>query len=46
VRDWLESQPWDKNSPPPALPDEVVRKTRGKYIEAFERITGQPFEWA
>ena len=38
VRDWLETTGWDKNSPPPALPDEVVTKTRRKYIEAYERF--------
>jgi phosphoribosylaminoimidazole-succinocarboxamide synthase len=42
VRDWLERSGWDKNSPPPALPDEVVRRTRGKYLEAHERLTGKP----
>jgi len=41
VRDWLESTAWDKNSPPPALPDDVVVQTRAKYIEAFERLTGR-----
>lgn len=41
VRDWLETCGWDKNSPPPTLPDEVVAKTRGKYLEAFERLTGR-----
>lgn len=40
VRDWLETTGWDKNSPPPALPDDVVAKTREKYVEAFERLTG------
>lgn len=45
VRDWLETSGWDKNSPPPALPDEVVAKTRQKYIEAFERLAGRPFSW-
>lgn len=44
VRDWLETTPWDKNSPPPELPDHVVQKTREKYIEAYERLTGQIFE--
>jgi len=44
VRDWLESTSWDKNSPPPALPDDVVQKTREKYLEAYQRITGRPFE--
>ena len=38
VRDWLTASGWDKNSPPPELPAEVVAKTRAKYIEAFERI--------
>jgi phosphoribosylaminoimidazole-succinocarboxamide synthase len=41
VRDWLESTPWDKNSPPPALPDDVVAKTREKYVEAYEQLTGK-----
>jgi len=41
VRDWLETAGWDKNSPPPALPDEVVRRTREKYIEAYEQLTGR-----
>ncbi|HEY5456726.1 MAG TPA: phosphoribosylaminoimidazolesuccinocarboxamide synthase [Acidothermaceae bacterium] len=44
VRDWLTSPAsgWDKSSdtPPPPLPDEVVAKTREKYIEAYERLTG------
>jgi len=40
VRDWLSSTDWDKNSPPPALPDDVVQKTRHKYVEAYERLTG------
>ena len=41
VRDWLESTDWDKNSPPPALPDEIAAKTRAKYVEAYERLTGR-----
>ncbi|HEY2148235.1 MAG TPA: phosphoribosylaminoimidazolesuccinocarboxamide synthase [Pirellulales bacterium] len=45
VRDWLETTPWDKNSPPPALPEEVVSRTREKYIEAYERLTGRAFAW-
>ena len=44
VRDWLEASGWDKNSPPPPLPDEVVERTRQKYREAYERLTGRPFE--
>jgi len=43
VRDWLSSTRWDKNSPPPPLPDEVIQKTREKYLEAYERLTGQKF---
>jgi len=42
VRDWLASSGWDKNSPPPELPAAVVEKTRAKYLEAHERITGKP----
>jgi phosphoribosylaminoimidazole-succinocarboxamide synthase len=42
VRDWLEVSGWDKNSPPPALPLEVVERTAAKYREAFERLTGSP----
>ncbi len=41
VRDWLESTTWDKNSPPPELPVDVVEKTRLKYMEAYERISGR-----
>jgi phosphoribosylaminoimidazole-succinocarboxamide synthase len=40
VRDWLETTSWDKNSPPPELPAEVVERTRAKYLEAYERLTG------
>jgi phosphoribosylaminoimidazole-succinocarboxamide synthase len=45
VRDWLETTTWDKNSPPPELPAEVIAGTRAKYIEAFELLTGQTFAW-
>jgi len=45
VRDWLSSVGWDKNSPPPPLPDEIVRKTREKYVEAYERLSGRQFAW-
>jgi phosphoribosylaminoimidazole-succinocarboxamide synthase len=44
VRDWLETQPWDKTPPGPALPAEIVAGTRARYVEAFERITGAGFE--
>ncbi|MEN9710069.1 MAG: hypothetical protein RL441_61 [Actinomycetota bacterium] len=47
LRDWLTSPAsgWDKNgsTPPPALPADVVENTRAKYIEAYERLTGQTF---
>jgi phosphoribosylaminoimidazole-succinocarboxamide synthase len=41
VRDWLETQPWNKTAPAPALPPEVVAATAAKYREALERLTGQ-----
>ena len=41
VRDWLETTSWDKNSPPPALPDDVVERTRQKYLEAYQRLMGR-----
>ncbi len=44
VRDWASSTGWDRTPPAPAIPDEVVARTREKYIEAYERITGEPFE--
>ena len=43
VRDWLTSSGWDKKSPPPELPTEIVEKTAARYEEAFERITGSKF---
>lgn len=45
VRDWLETTTWDKNSTPPELPDDVVTRTREKYIEAYERLTDRTFAW-
>lgn len=42
VRDYLESIRWNKQPPVPALPDDVVRRTRAKYLEAYERLTGAP----
>jgi phosphoribosylaminoimidazole-succinocarboxamide synthase len=45
VRDWLETTGWDKSSPPPRLPEDVVARTRQKYVEAFERLTGHAFPW-
>jgi phosphoribosylaminoimidazole-succinocarboxamide synthase len=43
VRDWLEASGWNKTPPAPELPDEVVRKTSAKYIEAYEKLTGKKF---
>jgi Phosphoribosylaminoimidazolesuccinocarboxamide (SAICAR) synthase len=47
VRDWLTSADsgWDRDSgePPPPLPDEIVAKTRAKYVEAYERLIGERF---
>jgi phosphoribosylaminoimidazole-succinocarboxamide synthase len=43
VRDWLESQPWNKTAPGPELPAEIVAGTRERYVEAYERITGATF---
>jgi len=44
VREYLESIDWNKQPPAPKLPDEVIRNTELKYIEAYERITGKKFE--
>jgi phosphoribosylaminoimidazole-succinocarboxamide synthase len=44
VRDWLETQAWDKTPPGPELPEDVIEGTRTRYVEAFERITGASFE--
>jgi phosphoribosylaminoimidazole-succinocarboxamide synthase len=43
VRDWASTTGWDKTPPAPAIPDEVVARTRAKYIQAYELITGEPF---
>ena len=44
VRDWCEETGWDKTAPGPELPGDVVAGTRARYVEAFELITGIPFE--
>ena len=44
VRDWLDASGWDHTPPGPELPDEVVDKTRAKYVEAYERLTGSSFD--
>ena len=41
LRDWLEGQPWDKQPPPPALPDEIVSATSALYVESYERVCGR-----
>ena len=44
VRDWLDASGWDRTAPGPELPDDVVERTREKYVEAYERITGSSFD--
>ena len=43
VRDWASGTGWDRTPPAPPIPDDVVEQTRQKYVEAYERITGEPF---
>jgi phosphoribosylaminoimidazole-succinocarboxamide synthase len=46
VRDWATRSGWDRSPPAPELPEQVVEGTRRRYVEAYERITGEPFaEW-
>jgi phosphoribosylaminoimidazole-succinocarboxamide synthase len=44
VRDWASGSGWDKSPPAPELPDDVVEGTRARYVEAYERIAGEPFK--
>jgi len=44
VRDWAAGSGWDKTPPAPALPDDVIERTRALYVDAYERITGEPFQ--
>ncbi len=44
VRDWAADSGWDKRPPAPAIPDDVVAGTRARYVEAYERIVGEPFQ--
>jgi phosphoribosylaminoimidazole-succinocarboxamide synthase len=44
VRNWAAGSGWDKQPPAPAIPDDVVAGTRARYVEAYELITGEPFE--
>jgi phosphoribosylaminoimidazole-succinocarboxamide synthase len=43
VRDWATASGWDRMPPAPPIPDDVVAGTRSRYVEAYERITGEPF---
>jgi phosphoribosylaminoimidazole-succinocarboxamide synthase len=43
VRDWASSTGWDRTPPAPAIPPDIVEQTQGRYIEAYDRITGEPF---
>src|SRR5262249_44235570 len=42
VRDWLDASGWNREPPPPSLPEEVVEQTAARYREAYERLTGEP----
>jgi phosphoribosylaminoimidazole-succinocarboxamide synthase len=44
VRDWASGSGWDKTPPAPAVPEDVVEGTRARYVEAYEKITGEPFD--
>jgi phosphoribosylaminoimidazole-succinocarboxamide synthase len=44
VRDWASESGWDKTPPAPEVPEEVVAGTRARYVEAYEKITGEPFD--
>ena len=44
VRDWLDASGWDRTAPGPELPEDVVERTRAKYVEAYERLTGSAFD--
>jgi len=44
VRDWLDQSGWDHTPPPPELPADVVEATRDRYVEAYERVSGRPFD--
>src|SRR4051794_39135871 len=44
VRDWAAGTGWDKAPPAPAIPDDVVQATRERYVTAYERLAGEPFQ--
>ncbi|WP_345625710.1 phosphoribosylaminoimidazolesuccinocarboxamide synthase [Rugosimonospora acidiphila] len=43
VRDWAAGTGWDKRAPGPELPDDMVERTRARYVEIYERLTGKPW---
>jgi len=45
VRDYLETLEWNKTPPAPKLPGDVIARTAAKYVEAFERLTGEKLKW-
>ncbi|GIH78222.1 hypothetical protein Plo01_46510 [Planobispora longispora] len=44
VRDWSSTLDWDRTPPGPAIPDHIVEATQSRYIEVYERITGQTWK--
>ena len=44
MRDWASQTGWDKTPPAPEIPDDVVAGTRERYVDAYERISGEPFD--
>jgi phosphoribosylaminoimidazole-succinocarboxamide synthase len=44
VRDWASQTGWDKTPPAPEIPDDIAQGTRARYVEAYEKITGEPFD--
>ena len=44
VRDWLDASGWDHSPPPPELPVDVIRATRARYVEAYEKLTGSTLD--
>jgi phosphoribosylaminoimidazole-succinocarboxamide synthase len=44
LRDWLDATDWDRTPPAPDLPPEIVEETSARYVEAYERVTGESFE--
>jgi phosphoribosylaminoimidazole-succinocarboxamide synthase len=45
VRDYLLTLDWDKTPPAPHLPEDIIKKTSERYLEAFRRLTGKELEW-